>query len=91
MKKPAPDTSSLVAPEIDLHALTVDEALPKLEKFLREAHSAGWHQAMVIHGKGTGILRQEVRRHLGRHSLIYHYGEADRFHGGSGATQVIFK
>ena len=91
MKKPEPGTKYLAAPEIDLHALTVDEAILKLERFLREAHAAGWHQVMVIHGKGTGVLRQEVRRYLGRHSLVYHFGEADRFHGGSGATQVIFR
>jgi DNA mismatch repair protein MutS2 len=91
VKKLSAGRSALEAPELDLHALTVEEAIPRLERFLCEAHNAGWNQAMVIHGKGTGILRQEVRRYLARHSLVYHYGEADRFHGGAGATQVIFR
>jgi DNA mismatch repair protein MutS2 len=91
MKKPADGSPLFRAPELDLHALTVDEALPRLESFLREARGAGWNQALVIHGKGTGVLREEVRRYLDRHTLVYHFGEADRFHGGAGATRVIFK
>lgn len=91
MKKPGPGGSSPASPELDLHALTVEEAIPRLENFLRGAAGAGCHQAMIIHGKGTGVLRLEVRRYLSRSSLIYHYGEADRFHGGAGATQVIFR
>ena len=91
MKKPSGDSAGLTAPELDLHALTVEEAIPRLNAFLHEAYAAGWHQAVIIHGKGTGVLRLEVRRYLGRHSLVFHYGEADRFHGGAGATRVIFK
>jgi len=90
MKKAPGDSAGLTAPELDLHALTVEEAIPRLEKFLHDAYSAGFHQAVVVHGKGTGILRLEVRRYLARHALVYHYTEADKFHGGAGATQVIF-
>lgn len=91
MKRPPDNRSPAGAPELDLHALTVDEAIQKLEPFLREAYGDGWNQVLIIHGKGTGVLRSEVRRYLGRHSLVFHYGEADRFHGGNGATQVIFR
>ena len=90
MKKRSGDSQGLSAPEIDLHALTVEQAIPRLERFLGDAYAAGCHQAVVIHGKGTGILRLEVRRYLARHSLVFRYGEADKFHGGAGATQVIF-
>ncbi|MCL2150361.1 MAG: Smr/MutS family protein [Dehalococcoidia bacterium] len=78
-------------PELDLHALTADEAISQLATFLHNAYSAGAPQALVVHGKGTGVLRTEVRRYLAQHPLVFHYGEADRFHGGTGATQVIFK
>lgn len=78
-------------PKIDLHALTVEEATSRLAGFLQDAYGAGSPQAYIIHGKGTGVLRTEVRRYLTRHPLVFHYGEADRFHGGAGATQVIFK
>lgn len=78
-------------PEIDLHALIVAEAIPRLAEFLQGAYSAGSPQALIVHGKGTGVLRLEVRRYLAHHPLVFHYGEADRFHGGAGATQVIFR
>jgi DNA mismatch repair protein MutS2 len=74
--------------EIDLHRLTVDEALPKLDDFLHAAFRAGLYRVWVVHGKGSGILRQEVRRYLSKHPLVRFYGPADRYHGDTGATQV---
>ena len=71
-------------PKLDLHALTAGDAISRLAGFLQDAYSAGSPQAFVIHGKGTGVLRTEVRRYLACHPLVYHYGEADRFHGGAG-------
>ena len=49
--------------EIDLHRLTVDEALPKLDDFLHAAFRAGLYRVWVVHGKGSGVLRQEVGRY----------------------------
>ncbi len=74
--------------EIDLHRLTVDEALPKLDDFLHAAFQAGLYRVWVIHGKGSGILRREVGRYLSDHPLVRFHGPADRYHGGIGATQV---
>jgi DNA mismatch repair protein MutS2 len=74
--------------EVDLHRLTVDEALPRLDEFLYGAFREGQHRVWVVHGKGTGVLRQEVRRYLSGHSLVRSFAEADRFHGGAGATEV---
>ncbi|MFC1995591.1 Smr/MutS family protein [Chloroflexota bacterium] len=77
-----------IGEEIDLHRLTVDEALPKLDEFLHTAYQAGLYRVRVVHGKGTGILRLEVGRYLANHPLVISYGSADRYHGGMGATQV---
>jgi len=74
--------------ELDLHSLTVDEAIPKLDRFLNVAFQAGLYRVRIVHGKGTGVLRQEVRRYLSGHPLVKSYGPADRYHGGAGATQV---
>jgi len=74
--------------EIDLHRLTVDEALPKLDDFLHAAFQAGLYRVWVIHGKGSGILRREVGRYLSGHPLVRLHRPADRYHGGIGATQV---
>ncbi len=74
--------------EIDLHRLTVDEAIPKLDDFLYTAFQAGLYRVWGIHGKGSGILRREVGRYLSDHPLVRFHGPADRYHGGIGATQV---
>jgi DNA-nicking Smr family endonuclease len=90
MKKSTRSVSGYT-PELDLHALTVDEAIPRLDDFLCEACSAGWQQVRIVHGKGTGVLKLETNRYLARHSLVRRSNEADRFHGGSGATEVWLK
>ena len=74
--------------ELDLHRSTVDEAIPRLDSFLHTTFQAGLHRVWVVHGKGTGTLRQEVARYLSGHSLVKSFAPADRFHGGAGATQV---
>ena len=79
---------SQIKEEIDLHRLTVDEAIPKLDSFLHEAFQAGLYRVWVIHGKGSGILRQEVGRYLSTHPLVRLHGPADSHRGGIGATQV---
>ncbi len=78
----------LVKEEIDLHGLTVDEALVKLDEFLHAAFRAKYYRVWVVHGKGSGILRQEVRRYLSNHTLVKLFRPADSDHGGVGATQV---
>jgi DNA mismatch repair protein MutS2 len=77
-----------VGDEIDLHGLTVDEAIPKLEEFIYQAFQAGHYRVWVVHGKGTGILRQEMRRYLSKNHLVRAQRPADPQHGGAGATQV---
>jgi DNA mismatch repair protein MutS2 len=77
-----------MAEELDLHRLTVDEALPQLEEFLNTAFRAGLRRVWLVHGKGTGVLRREVGRYLSGHPLVKSHGPADSRHGGIGATQV---
>jgi len=80
--------TSPVEEELDLHSLTVEEALPKLDELLYAAYQSGLYRVWVVHGKGTGILRREVGRHLANHPLVKSYGPADPSHGGIGATRV---
>ena len=77
-----------VEAELDLHAHTVEEAIPLVEYFLDEAYQRGLHSVRIIHGKGTGTLRLEIDRFLAHNSLVARRRPADRFHGGSGATEV---
>ncbi len=79
---------TLVREEIDLHGMTVEEAVPRLDDYLYAAFQAGLRRVWIVHGKGSGTLRREVARHLSGHSLVARYRAADRYHGDSGATEV---
>ncbi len=72
--------------EISLRHLTVDEALLKLDQYLDDAFMAGLYQIRVVHGKGTGTLRQVVREQLAKHSLVKSYRPGGYGEGGTGVT-----
>ena len=74
--------------ELYLRHLTVDEALPKLDKYLDDAFMSGLYQVRVIHGKGTGTLRRIVREQLAKHPLVKSYRPGDYGEGGNGVTIV---
>ena len=76
------------ANELHLRRLTVDEALLKLDQYLNDAFMAGLYQVRVIHGKGTGTLRQVVRDQLSKHSLVKSYRLGGYGEGGIGVTIV---
>lgn len=74
--------------EVYLRQLTVDDALLKLDKYLNDAFMAGLYQVRVIHGKGTGTLRQVIRGQLAKHPLVKSYRAGDYGEGGAGVTMV---
>jgi DNA mismatch repair protein MutS2 len=74
--------------ELDLHGLTVDEAIPLVDTFLYKSSKAGLRRVWVIHGRGTGVLRQAIRRYLTHHPMVRVCSTADGNRGGIGATQV---
>jgi len=76
------------ASEVHLRRLTIDEALFKLDQYLHDSFVAGLYQVRVVHGKGTGTLRQAVREELGRHSLVKSYRPGGYGEGGAGVTIV---
>ena len=80
---PSPD-------ELRLRHLTVDEALPKLHEFLHGTYSSGYRQVRIIHGKGTGMLRETVRRELKKHPLVKSFRAGAYDGGGEGVTVVDF-
>ncbi|MDY6910853.1 MAG: Smr/MutS family protein [Chloroflexota bacterium] len=74
--------------EIMLRRLTVEAALARLDQYLNDAYLAGLNPVRVIHGKGTGTLRLEVRRELAHHPLVESFRPAEPWEGGAGATIV---
>jgi DNA mismatch repair protein MutS2 len=77
-----------LSPELDLHALTVDEALPLIHAYLNDACLAGLKDVRIVHGKGTGALRQVVMRELKNHPLVKSFRTGSRYEGSTGATVV---
>jgi DNA mismatch repair protein MutS2 len=73
---------------IQLRRLTVDEALLKLDKYLDDAFMAGLYKVNVIHGKGTGTLRQAICDRLSNHPLVKSYRPGNYGEGGAGVTIV---
>ena len=74
--------------EVHLRRLRVEEALDKLERYLNDAYLAGLPTVRVIHGKGTGALRQAVREELRGHPLVKSFRAAELHEGGAGVTIV---
>jgi DNA mismatch repair protein MutS2 len=72
--------------ELDLHHLTADEALMRLDQFLSEAYGAGLISVRIVHGKGTGVLRRVVREQAARHPLVKAFRPACEWEGGAGVT-----
>jgi DNA mismatch repair protein MutS2 len=72
--------------ELDLRGQRADEALETLERYLDSAYLAGLPFVRIIHGKGTGKLRQAVREMLGQHPHIKSFETGGEKEGGDGVT-----
>ena len=74
--------------EIEVRGQTLDEALPSVEKFLDDGFRAGLPRLRVVHGKGTGKMRNAVRQLLSKHPLVKGFVFAEPRDGGEGVTVV---
>jgi DNA mismatch repair protein MutS2 len=74
--------------EVDLRGLPVDEALDVLEQRLDSAYLSGMPFVRVIHGKGTGRLRQAIRRELRDNPYAAGFEPGKDAEGGEGVTVV---
>lgn len=79
-----------VSPEINLIGLTVDEALLKLDKYLDDARMSHLDSVRVVHGKGTGALRNAVHQYLKKQRGL-NFRAGDFGEGDAGVTIVTFK
>ncbi len=77
-----------VASSLDLRGARVDEALDALGRYLDDAALAGMEQVTVIHGLGTGALRDAVRAQAGSNPLVSSLRAGERGEGGDGATII---
>jgi len=77
--------------ELKLIGMRVDEALAELEPFINHAHAAGLREVRVIHGVGSGRLRDAVREELERHPLVEGHRPGEPHEGRDGATVVTLR
>ncbi|MDA3820120.1 MAG: Smr/MutS family protein [Candidatus Delongbacteria bacterium] len=76
---------------IDLRGMRVDEAINKLIAFIDDAEVLGVKEVKILHGKGSGILRQAIRDHLSSRQSVEYFGDEDIRFGGDGITAVRFR
>lgn len=73
---------------IDIHGMRVDEALPVIDKFISDAILGNIDRVVVVHGKGSGALKQAVHEFLKSHQSVKSFHEGDLVEGGAGVTIV---
>jgi DNA mismatch repair protein MutS2 len=74
--------------QLDIRGETVDDAIVQIDKFLDDAVINGLSRVTIIHGKGTGALRDGVRRYLSKHRQVESWAPGGPGDGGDGATIV---
>ena len=82
---------SNISAEINLIGKTVEEALYELDKYLDDAYLSHLKEVRIVHGKGTGALRNAVHSHLKRSKYIKKYRLGEFGEGDSGVTIAEFK
>lgn len=80
-----------ISPEINLVGKTVDEALAVLDKYLDDAYLSHLPKVNIIHGRGTGALKNGIHTYLKRQKYIKSYRLGEFGEGGAGVTIVEFK
>lgn len=83
--------AATISPEINLIGMTVDEALAHLDKYLDDAYMSHLSSVRIVHGKGTGALRNAVHQHLKRCKYVTSYRAGVFGEGDAGVTIAEFK
>ena len=76
-----------ISPELNLVGKRTDEAVAELDKYLDDAYLAHIHKVTIIHGRGTGAVRQAVHQHCKRTKYVKSYTISPDY----GSTEVEFK
>ncbi len=84
-------STDFLSPELDLRGTTVEEATMSVDHYLDKAVLSGYHQVSLIHGKGTGALRQGLTTFLKTHPHVKTIRLGVEGEGGSGVTIVSLK
>ena len=83
--------ANTVSGELDIHGMRAAEAADEVRKYLDNAVLAGLPSVRILHGRGTGVLRQIVCEALQEYPYIANYQYAPFDEGGEGVTVATFK
>ncbi len=85
-----PDMAAREVPDmqLDLRGKRVEEVLERVDQYLNDAYLVGMPFVRLLHGKGTGALRQAIREQLAHHPLVRSFAPAAANDGGEGVTIV---
>ena len=75
----------------DVRGMALDEAIAEVDQYLDGAMMAGLHEVTIVHGKGTGVLREGIQRHLKSCSCVKSYRRGKYGEGEEGVTVVELK
>ena len=83
--------SQHIRPEIDVRGYTSEEALSTIDKYMDDAYLSNLPQVTIIHGKGTGVLRNSIHKKLRTVKYVKSFRLGNFGEGESGVTIVEFK
>lgn len=85
---PVARKAMFISPEINVMGKTVDEAVAEIDKYLDDAALSNLEKVTIIHGKGTGALRNGIHQFLKKHPLVKSYRSGEYGEGEYGVTIV---
>ena len=77
--------------EVDVRGMNLEEATEAVDTYLADAVMAGLNEVSIIHGKGTGVLRTGIQKHLKRHLNVKSFRDGMYGEGEQGVTVVMLK
>lgn len=80
-----------VSDVVDLHSISAEDVKAVIEEYLEEANRLGFRALRIIHGRGAGVRRAQVRTLLAHSPLVESFADAPPEAGGWGATVVTLR
>lgn len=80
-----------VKPSLDLRGKRAEEALTEVTHYIDRAAFRGLNQVEIVHGKGNGVLKEQIHKYLGDRSEVKSFALASEDFGGAGCTVVVLR